>query len=68
MTGHSYKDAKKLAENAGFSLIRKCRSSHEIWKHQNGSTLLISRCGSTCYRALWNLKSQIKRLTKEETD
>jgi predicted RNA binding protein YcfA (HicA-like mRNA interferase family) len=58
---YAYKDAVKIAKSRGFAFHRKAHGSHEIWKHENGQTLLISTSGSTCHRAIKNFKAEIRR-------
>jgi predicted RNA binding protein YcfA (HicA-like mRNA interferase family) len=40
-----YCEMARLLKRYGYRFDRHCRGSHELWRHINGSTILVSRSG-----------------------
>jgi predicted RNA binding protein YcfA (HicA-like mRNA interferase family) len=35
----------QLLKRYGYELLRQCKGTHELWRHRNGRTILVTRSG-----------------------
>jgi predicted RNA binding protein YcfA (HicA-like mRNA interferase family) len=46
----------------GYQFLRRCRGTHELWKHPQGGTILVTRSGLSDTRARKNWMSQLRKI------
>lgn len=60
-----YHQMKHLLTQYGYHFLRRCRGSHELWEHQLGRTILVSRSGLTDTRSRQNWLSQVRKTIRK---
>jgi predicted RNA binding protein YcfA (HicA-like mRNA interferase family) len=56
-----YQEMTRILRQYGYEFLRFARGAHELWKHQNGTTILVTRSGLNDARAKQNWLAGLRR-------